>query len=377
MNRPLSHYVVVVSVLSVVEIVACIEAIMERSALAACVFPEGVGVQIGLFKWLKGQIAFASINILFAFYAQSQLWAQLAKQKSHELSGPPTQPVKVSGPDIRSAFAHVMCEDFGILAYFFMLFVSFYWSYSGSNWILLTPATCNIAGWPNWAAWCGITFFWVLGFFALQWWCFVECFSSCGSEYHMPASDLVGFSYRSPEEAAQYRDTPGPAADQGWGNSAQALRGAAGFSPPVTAAGAAAGAGAAVGAAGAAAGVVRGSSGCARACTVKQLTKLVACIIVDLLGDASYLLPGVGEVEDVAYAPMQAILLKMLFEGNGIAMIGFIEELLPFTDGMPTATIAWFLETFAPDSSIVKLIGLSPADPIGSPQGPQPGQPPR
>merc|ERR1711904_468810 len=57
-------------------------------------------------------------------------------------------------------------------------------------------------------------------------------------------------------------------------------------------------------------------SGCALACQRRQLAKLLACLGLDFAGSASYLLPVLGEGIDLAYAPAQAIALKMLFDAN-------------------------------------------------------------
>ena len=75
-----------------------------------------------------------------------------------------------------------------------------------------------------------------------------------------------------------------------------------------------------------------------------KLTKLLVCILIDIVGVASYALPAVGEVGDLAWAPVSAYLVYSLF-GNGlIAGLAFAEELLPGLDIIPTATIAWLLE---------------------------------
>lgn len=86
--------------------------------------------------------------------------------------------------------------------------------------------------------------------------------------------------------------------------------------------------------------------------------KLVVCLVIDGLGDSSFLFPGLGELSDAAYAPLEAFLLNQLFRSNAIASLGFIEEALPFTDVLPTATLAWVLEEFFADSPPGKLLGL-------------------
>jgi hypothetical protein len=73
--------------------------------------------------------------------------------------------------------------------------------------------------------------------------------------------------------------------------------------------------------------------------------------VLDGLGSASYLLPGLGEGFDVAWAPIQTILIMALYNHNNapsamdyLKYVSMAEELLPFTDVLPTATIGWCME---------------------------------
>ncbi|CAK0875969.1 unnamed protein product, partial [Prorocentrum cordatum] len=100
------------------------------------------------------------------------------------------------------------------------------------------------------------------------------------------------------------------------------------------------------------------ASGCARMCRPGQLLKLCACMALDACGDASYLLPEVGEGTDLAFAPAQAVALKMLFNSKFVCFAGIAEELMPGTDLVPTATFAWFLETFAPEHWLTVSLGI-------------------
>eukprot|EP00873_Tetraselmis_striata_P021942 jgi/Tetstr1/442206/TSEL_030353.t1 len=92
----------------------------------------------------------------------------------------------------------------------------------------------------------------------------------------------------------------------------------------------------------------------------EQWQKLVLCVIIDVLGDSSFALPGLGELSDIAYAPLEAYLLSRLFQSNVISTFGAIEEGLPFTDAIPTATIAWLMETFFADTPPGRWLGLTP-----------------
>ena len=86
--------------------------------------------------------------------------------------------------------------------------------------------------------------------------------------------------------------------------------------------------------------------------------KLVVCLVIDALGDSSFLLPGLGEGTDIAYAPLEAFLLAQLFRSNVVSGLGFVEEALPFTDVIPTATLAWMTETFFGDTLPGRALGL-------------------
>ena len=72
--------------------------------------------------------------------------------------------------------------------------------------------------------------------------------------------------------------------------------------------------------------------------------KLIVCLVIDALGDSSFLLPGLGEGTDIAYAPLEAFLLSQLVRSNVVSGVGFVEEARPFTDVIPTATLAWMTE---------------------------------
>ena len=72
--------------------------------------------------------------------------------------------------------------------------------------------------------------------------------------------------------------------------------------------------------------------------------KLFACLLVDAIGFSSFLLPGVGELGDVGWAPLQAWFLYFMFGSVRMSGLGFMEEILPGTDFVPSASIAWASE---------------------------------
>jgi hypothetical protein len=71
------------------------------------------------------------------------------------------------------------------------------------------------------------------------------------------------------------------------------------------------------------------------------------CIAMDIIGMASFIFPGLGEWSDVVWAPISAYVFYQTFGGLG-GMLGgafsFLEEIIPFTDIIPTFTIAWYIQ---------------------------------
>lgn len=84
----------------------------------------------------------------------------------------------------------------------------------------------------------------------------------------------------------------------------------------------------------------------------KPLPKLLVSLCLDLVGSSSYLLPVVGEAFDLVWAPTQTLLVAALYDDTTPALkyVSFVEEILPFTDAVPTATLGW-LKEFAPTLS--------------------------
>lgn len=71
------------------------------------------------------------------------------------------------------------------------------------------------------------------------------------------------------------------------------------------------------------------------------------CVLMDLIGCASYAVPLLGEVSDVLWAPVSAIIFYRMFGGTlGMfgSMFNFIEELFPGLDFIPTFTLSWIAQ---------------------------------
>lgn len=74
----------------------------------------------------------------------------------------------------------------------------------------------------------------------------------------------------------------------------------------------------------------------------RRLPSLKTCIILDVIGCISYIIPFFGPV----WAPISGIIFYFLF-GRKLGLMGgvfsFIEELIPVVDFIPTFTIAYFI----------------------------------
>jgi hypothetical protein len=75
------------------------------------------------------------------------------------------------------------------------------------------------------------------------------------------------------------------------------------------------------------------------------MSKLFLCLLFDGIGMLSYVVPVFGEAIDIIWAPISGILLVLMFKGTVgklAGVFGFIEELIPMVDIIPTFTITWF-----------------------------------
>jgi hypothetical protein len=77
-----------------------------------------------------------------------------------------------------------------------------------------------------------------------------------------------------------------------------------------------------------------------------HLPNIFACIALDIIGMASYFIPAFAEFGDIIWAPISGFFFYVLFGGR-FGMLGgvlnFLEEIIPFTDIIPSFTIAWFI----------------------------------
>ena len=81
---------------------------------------------------------------------------------------------------------------------------------------------------------------------------------------------------------------------------------------------------------------------------MKKQPSLIFCILMDLIGYATYAVPLLGEIGDVFWAPISSVIFMTTFGGwrGALGGIGnFIEEILPGTDFIPSFTLMWFIHT--------------------------------
>ena len=79
----------------------------------------------------------------------------------------------------------------------------------------------------------------------------------------------------------------------------------------------------------------------------RRQPSLLFCVIMDLIGCASYAVPFIGEFTDLFWAPVSGLIFFFTFGGWKGAVGGifdFVEELLPGTDFIPSFTIMWLIQ---------------------------------
>ncbi len=76
----------------------------------------------------------------------------------------------------------------------------------------------------------------------------------------------------------------------------------------------------------------------------KATRDLILGLLFDGIGMLSFSIPLLGEFSDVIWAPLSAYLMTRLYKGYPGKVAGifsFLEELLPFTDVIPSFTLMW------------------------------------
>ena len=94
----------------------------------------------------------------------------------------------------------------------------------------------------------------------------------------------------------------------------------------------------------------------------KKQPSLVCCILMDVIGYATYAIPFLGEFADILWAPISSIIFMISFGGWKGAVGGFgnfIEEILPGTDFIPSFTIMWFIQNMQRKNTTTQVKSIS------------------
>mmetsp|Transcript_72784 Transcript_72784/g.151981 ORF Transcript_72784/g.151981 Transcript_72784/m.151981 type:complete len:427 (-) Transcript_72784:303-1583(-) len=351
-SKPLGLYVVLGVGLSAAEIAFCCLSLAQTETLEKCQLKEGMPHKVGVNRWLYGQMGTAWLNLVFAPYLQLRLSQNMkAMAAAQAETGEWTT---LSKTQVKKAFSDIFWHDFGFCAYVFVLIGSCIWSYWGLDWVQAGPA-CDPDGFASLAGYMGLGFFFFIIVHFFFWNIYLECMSTVevrAGQHGLPAA---AFSAAASAAAHHYlpvggaggaHQAKGPVKAGAPSAAAAAAPASAPFAPSSHAGDPHAHAHAH--AHPAADGKKRGTVGSAahRARQPRQLAKLGACLVLDGFGSATYAVPGLGESADIAYAPSQGAALMALFDSKAAAFVGFLEEILPFTDAIPSATISWILDCF-------------------------------
>lgn len=88
---------------------------------------------------------------------------------------------------------------------------------------------------------------------------------------------------------------------------------------------------------------------------------LALCLLLDAVGYFTYAMPFLGEFGDLVWAPISGLIYYKLFGGWRGALGGFFsfaEEILPFTDFIPTFTLGYIAQRLGrkkPQSGLVTV----------------------
>ena len=77
---------------------------------------------------------------------------------------------------------------------------------------------------------------------------------------------------------------------------------------------------------------------------INKTRNLVLGLLFDAIGMLSFSIPFLGEFSDVIWAPLAGYLMTWMYKGTigrVAGVISFVEEILPFSDFIPTFTLTW------------------------------------
>jgi hypothetical protein len=75
-----------------------------------------------------------------------------------------------------------------------------------------------------------------------------------------------------------------------------------------------------------------------------KMKKLILGLLLDGIGMISFSIPLIGEFSDVIWAPIAAFIMTRMYKGRVgkvASILTFLEEIIPFTDIIPSFTLTW------------------------------------
>ena len=72
--------------------------------------------------------------------------------------------------------------------------------------------------------------------------------------------------------------------------------------------------------------------------------KLILSLVLDIIGMATFIIPALGEIGDLLWAPIAGYMMTRIYKGASGKVAGifaFLEEIIPFTDFIPSFTLMW------------------------------------
>lgn len=95
--------------------------------------------------------------------------------------------------------------------------------------------------------------------------------------------------------------------------------------------------------------------------TTGKYKLLIIGILMDAVGilTSSWILPGVGDFADIAWAPFSAWLMTRMYKGTAGKVAGvvtFVEEIIPFVDIVPSFTLMWLYTYVITGSKVGELV---------------------
>ncbi|MBX9807667.1 MAG: hypothetical protein K2X95_07690 [Flavobacteriaceae bacterium] len=83
---------------------------------------------------------------------------------------------------------------------------------------------------------------------------------------------------------------------------------------------------------------------------------LILGILFDAIGMLSFTIPFLGEFSDVVWAPIAGFLMTQMYKGT-VGKVGgifaFLEEIIPFTDFIPSFTLTWIYNYWIKKEKII------------------------